>query len=89
LNRLAREGGGDRYELGHELVDAFLEFASGRARPNTVRAYARSDLKAFFIVVAKDGVDATPANVMAFVAELQQPGLANRCPSAAVGLVDD
>ena len=26
LNHVAREGGADRYELGHELVDAFLEF---------------------------------------------------------------
>ena len=35
--------GGDgrrSYRLGHELVDEFLEFASGRCRPNTVRAYA-------------------------------------------------
>ena len=72
LNRVAREGGADRYELGHELVDAFLEFASGRARPNTVRAYA-DDLKAFFTVVAKDPVDVTPADVMAFVTEQRQP----------------
>ena len=50
LQRVAREGGSDRYQLGHELVDAFLEFAAGRARPNTVRAYAH-DLKVFFTVV--------------------------------------
>ena len=72
LNRVAHEGGADRYELGHELVDAFLEFASGRARPNTVHAYAH-DLKAFFTVVAKDPVDVTPADVMAFVTEQRQP----------------
>ena len=64
LQRVAREGGGHRYELGHELVDAFLEFASGRARPNTVRAYAH-DLKAFFTVVAKDPVDVTLSILLA------------------------
>jgi site-specific recombinase XerD len=72
LQRVAREGGGHQYRLGHELVDAFLEFASGRARPNTVRAYAH-DLKAFFTVVTKDPVEVTPADVMTFVAEQQRP----------------
>lgn len=89
LQRVTREGGGDRYELGHELVDAFLEFASGRARPNTVRAYAH-DLKAFFTVVPKDPVEVTPADVMAFVAEQQQPrpGAENvvHFPDAGTGL---
>jgi integrase/recombinase XerD len=47
-------------------VDDFLEFAGGRARPNTVRAYAH-DLKTFFEVVAKDPTDVRPADVMAFV----------------------
>ena len=59
LCRSTREGGGVRYELGHELIDSFLEFASGRARPNTVRAYAH-DLKIFFNVVAKDPLEVTP-----------------------------
>ena len=72
LQRVAREGGGYQYRLGHDLVDAFLEFASGRARPNTVRAYAH-DLKAFFTVVTKDPVEVTPADVMTFVAEQQRP----------------
>ena len=72
LQRVACEGGGYQYQLGHELVDAFLEFASGRARPNTVRAYAH-DLKAFFTVVTKDPVEVTPADVMTFVAEQQRP----------------
>ena len=89
LLRVAREGGGHRYQLGHELVDAFLEFASGRARPNTVRAYAH-DLKAFFTVVAKDPVEVTPADVMAFVTQQQQPrpGAENviHFPDAGTGL---
>ena len=72
LCRCAREGGGDRFTLGHPLVDGFLEFASGRARPNTVRAYAH-DLKVFFGIVAKDPVDVTPADVMDFVTAQQRP----------------
>ena len=53
VRRVAREGAGaDVYVVGHPLVDEFLEFAAGRARPNTVRAYAH-DLKAFFTVVAQ------------------------------------
>jgi hypothetical protein len=34
------------YRVGHDLVDEFLEFASARCRPSTVRAYAH-DLKFF------------------------------------------
>ena len=45
--------GEERYVVGHELVDEFLEFVAGRARPNTVRAYAH-DLYVFFSVVGKD-----------------------------------
>ncbi len=89
LCRTAREGGGVRYSLGHELVDQFLEFASGRARPNTVRAYAH-DLKTFFSVVAKDPVEVTSADVMDFVTVQQapQPGAENvvHFPDAGSGL---
>jgi hypothetical protein len=39
VRRIAREGDGtDVYVVGHRLVDEFLQFAAGRARPNTVRA---------------------------------------------------
>lgn len=65
--RVARKGGGDRYSVGHVLVDDFLEFAASRARPNTVRAYAH-DLKAFFTVIGKEPEEVRPADVMAFVA---------------------
>jgi integrase/recombinase XerD len=89
FNRVAREGGGESYRLGHQLVDEFLDFASGRARPNTVRAYAH-DLKVFFTVVAKDPVEVAPADVVAFVAAQQQPrpGAENvlRFPDAGSGL---
>jgi integrase/recombinase XerD len=67
VRRLAREGeGADVYVVGHQVVDEFLEFAGGRARPNTVRAYAH-DLKAFFSVVAKDPVEVRAADVFGFV----------------------
>ena len=73
------EGGRCRYRLGHELVDEFLEFAAGRCRPNTVRAYAH-DLKAFFDVVGKDPVEVTTKDVFAFVVAQQRPrpGAENR-----------
>jgi transposase, IS6 family len=44
-----------RYRLNHPLVDRYLEFAAGRARPNTLRAVA-FDLKTFFIVVGAGSV---------------------------------
>jgi site-specific recombinase XerD len=69
---LVRADGEREYRVGHELVDEFLEFVSGRARPNTVRAYAH-DLKVFFSVVDKDPVEVTPADVLAFVTEQNRP----------------
>ena len=67
VRRIAREGDHpDRYVVGHPLVDDFLDFASGRARPNTVRAYAH-DLKAFFTVVNKEPGEVRAADVLGFV----------------------
>lgn len=67
VRRVAREGdGADMFVVGHRLVDEFLDFAAGRARPNTVRAYAH-DLKAFFTIVAKDPVDVRAADVFGFI----------------------
>lgn len=78
VRRVAREGGDDKYVVGHRLVDEFLEFAASRARPNTVRAYAH-DLKAFFTVVAKDPVEVRAADVLGFVTAQQhaRAGAAN------------
>jgi integrase/recombinase XerD len=59
--------GGVRFVLGHPVVDAYLEFVAGRARPNTVRAVAH-DLKTFFTVVGKDPVEVTAADVFEFLA---------------------
>ena len=56
-----------RYRVGHELIDEFLEFVGGRARPNTVKAYAH-DLKVFFDIVGKDPVEVTSRDVLAFIA---------------------
>lgn len=60
------------YRVGHELVDEFLEFASGRARPNTVRAYAH-DLSVFFEVIRKEPRDVSPKDVLRFVTVQRQP----------------
>ena len=59
-------------EIGHGLVDEFLEFVVGRARPNTVRAYAH-DLSVFFTVVDKDPLEVRPKDVMAFVTAQRRP----------------
>jgi integrase/recombinase XerD len=62
-------GDGDAVEgwvVGHPLVDDFLQFAGGRARPNTVRAYAH-DLKTFFSVVVMDPVDVRAQDVFGFI----------------------
>jgi integrase len=58
--------------VGHELVDEFLEFASGRARPNTVRAYAH-DLSVFFSVIRKEPKEVTSRDVLHFVTAQRQP----------------
>lgn len=69
---LVNADGERSYRVGHELLDAFLEFASGRARPNTVRAYAH-DLKVFFTVVNKEPAEVTARDVLEFVAIQQRP----------------
>ena len=67
-----RADGVREYRVGHELVDEFLEFASGRARPATVRAYAH-DLSVFFGVVGKEPQDVTPKDVLRFVTAQRRP----------------
>ena len=77
VRRVAADGdGGVVYVVGHPLVDDFLRFAGGRARPNTVRAYAH-DLKTFFSVVAKDPVEVRAKDVFGFITA-QQHG-SGRC----------
>src|SRR3954454_5484340 len=75
VRRVVGEGDvGDVYVVGHRLVDEFLRFAGGRARPNTVRAYAH-DLKTFFGVVAKDRVESRPQDVFGFITVQQHARL--------------
>ena len=66
--RITRASGDEcRFELGHVLLDSYVEFMAGRARPNTVRAAAH-DLKTFFTVVAKDPTEVVAADVFEFIA---------------------
>ena len=67
-----RPDGEHVYRIGHQLIDEFLEFVVGRARPNTVRAYAH-DLSVFFSVVKKDPIEVRPKDVMAFVTAQRRP----------------
>jgi hypothetical protein len=67
LVRFSSASGCDRYRLGHPLVDGYLEFVSGRARANTLRAVT-FDLKAFFEVIFKDPVDVVATDVFEFLA---------------------
>ncbi len=78
VRRVAGEGDvGDVFVVGHRLVDDFLQFAGGRARPNTVRAYAH-DLKTFFSVVAKDPVEVRAKDVFGFISAQQSARVARR-----------
>lgn len=67
LDRQAHGDGRFRYRLGHPLVDRYLEFVAGRARPNTLRAVT-FDLKTFFTVVAKDPEEVKAVDVFDFLA---------------------
>ena len=52
--------------LGVPLLNEYLEFLSGRCRPNTVLAVAY-DLKVFFTVVARPPLRVRPVDVLAFM----------------------
>ena len=67
LVRSATTSGQVRYRLGDPLVDRYLEFVAGRARPNALQAVA-FDLKTFFTVVATDPREVSPADVFEFLA---------------------
>src|SRR3954471_12615873 len=71
VRRVAGEGDvGEVFLVGHRLIDEFLLFAGGRARPNTVRAYAH-DLKTFFTVVQQDPIDVRVQDVFGFITAQQ------------------
>ena len=67
LVRSSTPAGEVRFELGHPLLDRYLEFVAGRTRPNTVRAVA-FDLKTFFTVVDKEPAEVQPGDVFDFLA---------------------
>jgi integrase/recombinase XerD len=67
LVRSSTPAGERRLALGHPLVDSYLEFVAGRARPNTLRAVA-FDLKRFFSVIEKEPADVVAADVFDFLA---------------------
>jgi integrase/recombinase XerD len=89
LCRVVRDDGQVSYSLGHPLLDAFLVFCEGRARPNTTRAYAH-DLKVFFTLVDKEPTEVTSADVLDFIADQRaaKPGHENvvHFPDASPGL---
>jgi integrase/recombinase XerD len=68
LIRSATRAGETRFSLGDPLVDRYLEFVAGRARPNTVRAVA-FDLKAFFAVIVKEPCEVSAGDVFEFIAD--------------------
>jgi site-specific recombinase XerD len=67
LIRTRSAAGDERYALGDPLVDSYLAFVAGRARPNTLRAVAH-DLKTFFSIVDKDPVEVVARDVFDFLA---------------------
>lgn len=67
LVRSCSQAGEARFALGDPLVDSYLAFVAGRARPNTLRAVAH-DLKTFFTVVEKPPAGVVAADVFDFLA---------------------
>jgi integrase/recombinase XerD len=57
--RSSTPAGETRYRLGDRLVESYLEFVAGRARPNTLRAIV-FELKTFFAVIDKDRATSKP-----------------------------
>jgi site-specific recombinase XerD len=85
LVRSVSVSGQVRYRLGDPLVDRYLEFVAGRARPNTLRA-AAFDLKIFFTVVGKDPREVTAADVFEFLADQRGDRIVVRLADRESGL---
>jgi len=68
LVRSTSAGGEVRFALGDPLVDSYLAFVAGRARPNTLYAVTH-DLKTFFTIVAKGPVEVSSTDVFDFLAQ--------------------
>ena len=76
---------GDGGQLGHPLLDEYLDFLAGRCRPNTV--LVAFDLKVFFTVVGKSPKRVRPAVVLA-VMTAQRAG-ASRIGASVAPVPDD
>ena len=59
--------------VGVPLLDDYLKFLAGRARPNTVLA-AGYDVLVFFRFVAKEPHEVTSADVLAFITSQRSGG---------------
>jgi site-specific recombinase XerD len=68
--------------LGDPVLDGYLEFLSGRCRPNTVLA-AASDLRVFFAVVDKPPEQVTATDVLGFVTTQRTGGRTGRVVATA------
>ena len=66
LTRSRGPSGEPVVRFGVPLLDDYLQFLTGRSRPNTVLA-AAYDLKVFFAVVAKAPGEVAPADVLGFI----------------------
>ena len=70
---LSRSASGEvSVRVGHELVDEYLHFLAGRARPNSLVA-AGFDLKIFFTWARLEPKDVTTKDVIGFVAAQRTP----------------
>jgi integrase/recombinase XerD len=85
LIRSWTRGGETGFGLGDPLVDSYLAFVVGRARPNTLRAVAH-DLKSFFGVVDKDRVEVVAAEVFDFLAHQRGDRMVIRISDGESGL---
>jgi integrase/recombinase XerD len=72
VERLSTPSGQVSVRLGHELLDEYLRFLAGRARPNSVLA-AAFDLKVFFMWAQKEPGEITTRDVVNFVAAQRAP----------------
>jgi hypothetical protein len=71
--------------LGDPVLDGYVEFLSGRCRPNTVLA-AASDLRVFFAVVDKPPEQVTPGALLSTVAAAQVADHSSSRPRVATSL---
>jgi integrase/recombinase XerD len=67
LVRSSTATGERRYAVGDPLVDSYLAFVAGRARPNTLRAVGH-DLKTFLSIIGKNPAEVVAADVFDFLA---------------------